>query len=202
MRPEFELRGIKLLRLLEQPYITHSVTRAAEALGQSQPTVSIWLGRLRAQLGDPLFVPTAGGMLPTPRTDALIGTVREVLDGLQRRFSICMTDARHITLRPRLLAHVRCAGGGARRVAAGQAALMRNWPRSCKVARSIWPWAFCPGWTPAFTSARCMPRTGSAWPTPSTRACGARGKSTGAWPCTSRKRTSHQLGHGHGLPVA
>ncbi|MBT9474504.1 LysR family transcriptional regulator [Polaromonas sp.] len=127
MRPEFELLDIKLLRLLDQLYTTRSVTRSAEALGQSQPTVSIWLARLRAQLGDPLFVRTAGGMLPTPRTDALIGTVREVLDGLQRlsqagagfepataqrRFSICMTDASHITLLPRLLAHVRAVAPG------------------------------------------------------------------------------------------
>ena len=127
MSPELPLLDIKLLRLLDQLHTTRSVTRAAEALGQSQPTVSIWLGRLRAQLGDPLFVRTAAGMLPTPRTDALIGTVREVLDGLQRlsqagagfeaatsqrRFSICMTDASHIMLLPRLLAYVRAVAPG------------------------------------------------------------------------------------------
>jgi len=121
------LLDIKLLRLLDQLYTTRSVTRAAEALGQSQPTVSIWLAKLRDQLGDPLFVRTGEGMLPTPRTDALIGTVREVLAGLQRltesplgfepataqrRFAICMTDASHITLLPRLLAHVRTAAPG------------------------------------------------------------------------------------------
>ena len=55
------------------------MTRAAQALGQSQPTVSIWLAKVRQQLGDPLFVRTAGGMPPTPRADALIDTVREVL---------------------------------------------------------------------------------------------------------------------------
>jgi DNA-binding transcriptional LysR family regulator len=124
---EVPLLDIKLLRLLDQLYATRSVTRSAEALGQSQPTVSIWLARLRKELGDPLFVRTADGMLPTPRTDALIGTVREVLAGLQRlaqagapfdpataerRFSICMTDASHITLLPRLLAHVRALAPG------------------------------------------------------------------------------------------
>ncbi|WP_309684575.1 LysR family transcriptional regulator [Polaromonas sp.] len=118
---------IKLLRLLDQLYSTRSVTRSAEALGQSQPTVSIWLARLRKELGDPLFVRSAEGMLPTPRTDALIATVREVLNGLQRlaqsgaafdaataqrRFAICMTDASHITLLPRLLAHVRALAPG------------------------------------------------------------------------------------------
>lgn len=118
---------VKLLRLLDQLYATRSVTRSAEALGQSQPTVSIWLARLRKQLNDPLFVRTAEGMLPTPRTDALIATVREVLAGLQRlsesgaafdpstaqrRFRICMTDASHITLLPRLLSHVRAVAPG------------------------------------------------------------------------------------------
>ncbi|MDB5930519.1 MAG: transcriptional regulator, LysR family [Polaromonas sp.] len=116
------LLDLKLLRLLDLLYDTRSVTRAAEQLGQSQPTVSIWLARLRQQLGDPLFVRTPGGMLPTPRADALIGTVREVLEGLRslsesasrfdpatarRRFRIFMTDASHITLLPRLFAHVR-----------------------------------------------------------------------------------------------
>ena len=116
------LLDIKLLRLLDLLYNTRSVTRAAEQLGQSQPTVSIWLARLRRELGDPLFVRTPDGMQPTPRTDALIGTVREVLEGLrrlsesesrfdpataQRGFRIFMTDASHITLLPRLFSHVR-----------------------------------------------------------------------------------------------
>lgn len=127
MDTQTQLLDIKLLRLLDQLYLTRSVTRAAEALGQSQPTISIWLARLRQQLGDPLFVRTGEGMLPTPRTDALMVTVREVLGGLERlsesgtafepasalrRFSICMTDASHITLLPRLLAHVRAVAPG------------------------------------------------------------------------------------------
>ena len=74
----------KLLRLLDLLYTTRSVTRSAELLGQSQPTVSIWLGRLRTQFNDPLFVRTPDGMQPTPRTDGLIATVREVLEGLRR----------------------------------------------------------------------------------------------------------------------
>lgn len=127
MNNELELLDIKLLRLLDRLYDTRSVTRSAEALQQSQPTVSIWLARLRKQLNDPLFVRTADGMLPTPRTDALMGTVREVLRGLQRlneaasefnpstaqrRFCVCMTDASHITLLPRLLSHVRAVAPG------------------------------------------------------------------------------------------
>ena len=108
-----DLLDIKHLSLLDQLYSTRSVTRAAEALGQSQPTVSIWLAKLRSQLGDPLFVRTADGMLPTPRAESLMPTVREVLGGLRRlteaseafnpatalrRFAICMTDASHVTI--------------------------------------------------------------------------------------------------------
>lgn len=120
--PDVPLPDLRLLQLFDVLYGTRSVTRAAEVLGQSQPTVSLGLGRLRRQLGDPLFVRTPTGMQPTPHADALIGPTREVLESLrrlatrapdfepataQRRFRICMTDASHITLLPRLLAQVR-----------------------------------------------------------------------------------------------
>jgi DNA-binding transcriptional LysR family regulator len=110
------------LRLFDLLYRTRSVTRAAEQLGQAQPTVSIWLNRLRRDLHDPLFVRTRAGMEPTPRADALIGMARTALDALQRlteadtgfdpasshqRFRICMTDASHVTLLPRLLGRLR-----------------------------------------------------------------------------------------------
>lgn len=115
---------IKLLQLFDALYEVRSVTRVAEQLGQSQPTISIWLGKLREQLRDPLFVRTPAGMQPTPQADALIGQCREILESLrrlvawegefqpataQRRFRICMTDASHITLLPQLLAHLRVA---------------------------------------------------------------------------------------------
>lgn len=123
------LLDANLLQLFELIYDTRSVTRAAEQLGLAQPTVSIWLGKLRHQLGDPLFVRTPSGMLPTPEAEALIGTVRQALESLRylaqrqtkfdpatsaRRFRICMTDASHITLLPQLLAHVRSVAPGVR----------------------------------------------------------------------------------------
>jgi DNA-binding transcriptional LysR family regulator len=116
------LLELKLLQLFDVLYTTRSVTRAADVLGQSQPTVSIWLAKLRRQLRDPLFVRTPAGMQPTPQADLLIGQAREILESLrrlsvweptfvpataQRRFRICMTDASHITLLPELLAHLR-----------------------------------------------------------------------------------------------
>lgn len=127
------LLSVKLLRLFDLLYSTNSVTRAAEQLGQSQPTVSNWLGRLRRQLGDELFVRTAAGMQATPRAEELIVPAREALASLRRlaapaeafdpssatrRFRICMTDASHITLLPQLLAHVRAVAPGVRLEAA------------------------------------------------------------------------------------
>lgn len=118
--PEF--LDVKWLRLFDLIYKTGSVTRAAEQLGQSQPTVSIWLSKLRSRLHDPLFVRTSGGMEPTPRAQALIETTRDALESMRRitewqpsfepakarrKFRICMTDASHITLLPNILSHVR-----------------------------------------------------------------------------------------------
>lgn len=127
------LQDPKLLRLLDLLHRTHSVTQAAALLGQSQPTLSIWLATLRRRLGDPLFVRTPAGMMPTPRAQALIGPVREALEALQRlstrdapfepasaerSFRMCMTDASHITLLPPLLAHVRALAPRVKLVAA------------------------------------------------------------------------------------
>lgn len=124
-----DLLDPRLLRLFDALFAAGSVTKAAEKLGQSQPTVSIWLARLRQELDDPLFVRTAEGMLPTPRAEALIGTARQALEMLRRlaelrtdfdpatakrSFCICMTDASHITLLPAILAHVRRAAPGIR----------------------------------------------------------------------------------------
>lgn len=128
-----DLPELKLLQLFDLLYDARSVTRVAEQLGQSQPTVSIWLNRLRAHLKDPLFVRTPGGMAPTPQADALIGPCRAALESVRRltswepdfdpatarrRFRICMTDASHVALLPRLLAHVRGQAPGVRLEAA------------------------------------------------------------------------------------
>lgn len=129
MLGETGLLDEKLLRLFEALYATRSVSRAAAQLGQAQPTVSIWLRRLREMLRDPLFIRTDSGMLPTPRADELIGTVRGALALLQqlaappaayiaatdtRCFRICMTDASHATLLPQLLGYMRKAAPLAR----------------------------------------------------------------------------------------
>lgn len=123
------LLSSRLLVLFDEVYRTRSVTRAAERLNISQPTVSVWLARLRRQLRDPLFVRTSAGMEPTPRAEGMIGPVREALEllrrvstassrfdpGIERRsFRICMTDASHVTLLPPLLAYLRNVAPGIR----------------------------------------------------------------------------------------
>lgn len=124
---------LKLLRILDALYTVNSVTRAAERVRLSQPTVSIGLSRLRKMLGDPLFVRSSDGMLPTPRMEDLMPSIRQVLSGMsqlissasqfdaatsERTFRIFMTDASHITLMPRLFAHVNSIAAGVRLEAA------------------------------------------------------------------------------------
>jgi len=57
-----------------------SVSRAAERLSLTQPTVSGILNRLRDLFGDPLFVRTQRGMLPTPRAESLAVPIKALLD--------------------------------------------------------------------------------------------------------------------------
>ncbi len=57
-----------------------SVSRTAERLALSQPTVSGMLNRLRDLFGDPLFVRGQRGILPTPRAEALAAPVKSILD--------------------------------------------------------------------------------------------------------------------------
>ena len=106
----------------EAIYACRSITRAADRLGLSQPTVSIGLGQLRKHFGDPLFVQTSDGMIPTPFAAGLVDQVRETLDDLKRlsdsravfdpqqasrEFRIAMTDASHITLMPQIYSALR-----------------------------------------------------------------------------------------------
>jgi DNA-binding transcriptional LysR family regulator len=130
---EEDLLDVRLLRMFDLIYSTRSVTRAAEQMGQKQPTISIGLAKLRRQLGDQLFVRTTEGMQPTPRADELIVSAREVLRSMRdfssarpefdpctarRQFRICMADSSHLCLMPQLLAYVRDAAPHVRLAAA------------------------------------------------------------------------------------
>src|SRR5262249_53893852 len=70
---------LNLLVALHALLTERSVTRAASRLALTQPTVSGMLARLRRLLGDPLFVRTQRGILPTPRAQALAPALERLL---------------------------------------------------------------------------------------------------------------------------
>ncbi len=75
---------LNLLVVFEALLAERSVTRAARRVGLSQPAFSNALGRLRAAVGEPLFERTGGGMVPTPRAQAMALPVRAALADVQR----------------------------------------------------------------------------------------------------------------------
>ena len=99
-----------------------SVSRAALRLGWSQPKGSIALNKLRAALGDQLFVRGSHGMSPTPRAVALLGPTRDILTRVKadvlasarfdpasttRRFTFALSDIGEMTFLPKLLAYLQ-----------------------------------------------------------------------------------------------
>lgn len=83
---ETNLRAIdlNLLGVLDALLDARNVSRAAEALGLSQPAVSHALARLRDLFRDPLLVRSGRGMIPTRRARSLQGPVRTVLGDVRR----------------------------------------------------------------------------------------------------------------------
>jgi DNA-binding transcriptional LysR family regulator len=69
-----------LLAALDALLEERSVTRAAARLAVTQPTVSGMLARLRQLFGDPLFVRTQRGLLPTPRALAIAPELKQWLN--------------------------------------------------------------------------------------------------------------------------
>lgn len=74
---------LNLLRLFEAVYRLGSVSRAAEAVGLSQPAASQGLTRLRLALGDALFVRAGGSMRPTLRAERLASVVQPAIASLR-----------------------------------------------------------------------------------------------------------------------
>lgn len=78
---------LNLLRVFDAVARERHVTRAAERLNLSQPAVSNALNRLRAALGDELFLRRPGGVEPTELALELAPSVAEVLDRLRETFA-------------------------------------------------------------------------------------------------------------------
>jgi len=75
---------LNLLVTLDVLLSEHNVTRAAERLHYSQPSVSVHLARLREIFDDPLLLPGPRGMRPTARAEALREPLRDALAALEQ----------------------------------------------------------------------------------------------------------------------
>ncbi|MEM9044784.1 MAG: LysR family transcriptional regulator [Pseudomonadota bacterium] len=119
---------LNLLVVLDALYKERSVTRAAERLTLTQPTVSGMLRRLREIFDDELYLRSSHGVVPTPRAEALAGQVAEILesanallvpeafDPAETEFSLtfCGSDYLLQTLLGALAADVIASAPGAR----------------------------------------------------------------------------------------
>jgi DNA-binding transcriptional LysR family regulator len=78
---------LNLLVTLDVLLAEHNVTRAAERLHFSQPSISVHLAKLRDIFGDPLLLPGPRGMRPTARAEELREPLRQALEALERAVS-------------------------------------------------------------------------------------------------------------------
>lgn len=120
---------LNLLHVFSAVHAARNVSRAAEALGLSQPAVSHALTRLRLALHDPLFTRCPGGVTPSPKADQLARQVEAALRQLdvalheaetfdaarsQRRFVVHMSDIGAEEFLPPLMAAIGREAPGVR----------------------------------------------------------------------------------------
>lgn len=124
MSLNFRTLDLNLLRVFDAVMAEGSLTRAGATLAMTQPAVSHALRRLRAAVGEELFLRVAHGVRPTPRAEALwpqvraaLGTLRQALapgdfdprrDAVQLR--IAMADATAAMLAPGLVRGIDSGG--------------------------------------------------------------------------------------------
>jgi DNA-binding transcriptional LysR family regulator len=77
----------RLLLAFEALIAERHVSRAAAAVGLSQPAMSHALAKLRQQFHDPLLARTSTGFEPTPKALELVEPVREAIRQINRLFS-------------------------------------------------------------------------------------------------------------------
>ncbi len=120
-RTNFSRIDLNLLVVFDAVAQSQSVTAAADRLSLSQPAVSHALNRLRDLVGDRLFVRSGNGFLPTPRAEAMILPVRQLLAmahgvlvtgefdpaGSARVFHVGASDYAALTVIPELVRALR-----------------------------------------------------------------------------------------------
>ncbi len=125
---QVNLAGIdlNLLSALEALLRERSVTKAADAVGLSQPAMSRALGRLRSLFDDRLFVRGPDGLVPTPRALAIEEPLHRALAGVrglltapefdpsshQARFRILCPDVQSMELMPTLARRLQHTASG------------------------------------------------------------------------------------------
>lgn len=127
---DISLRHLRVLTVLLE---VGSLTRTAQILETTQPTISKILAKLRAHFGDPLLVRAGLSMRPTPKAIGLAEPLRELLatsaamrssaasfdpSASPREFSIIVTEVGMIALLPPIISHLERAGRGLRLKAA------------------------------------------------------------------------------------
>lgn len=125
--PRLSTTDLNLLVAFDALVAEGNVTRAAERVGLTQPAMSHALGRLRKLVGDPLFVRTPQGMVPTPRALELVEPVRRALGEIDRAlhhaprfdprearrpFTLACVDFGSFVIVPPLLARLRAEAPG------------------------------------------------------------------------------------------
>lgn len=111
---------LSLLRAFLAVYETGSVTGAAARLSVTQPSVSYALGRLRKELGDPLFVRTRAAMVATERSKELYRVFRRSVADIDAvssdqafdprtseiQFRLCLSDLGEFSFLPSILSRL------------------------------------------------------------------------------------------------
>jgi DNA-binding transcriptional LysR family regulator len=123
---DISLRHLRVLTLLLE---VRSLTRAAEILETTQPSISKVLGKLRGHFGDPLFVRVGLEMHPTPKAIELAQPLKGLLttsDAMRaasaafdpttstREFSVLVTEVGMIQLVPPIMRRLETEGPGLR----------------------------------------------------------------------------------------
>ena len=124
----FRTLDLNLLRVFDAVMAEGNITRAAERLSMTQPSVSNALKRLRDATGEDLLTRAPKGVKPTAYGEVLWPEVREALGRLRqalepgdydpvtdsRVFRLSMVDAVAATRMPALTAHLESIGALAR----------------------------------------------------------------------------------------
>jgi DNA-binding transcriptional LysR family regulator len=144
--PNFDKLDLNLLRVFDLIMREGNLTRAGKRLGRKPPAMSQLLGRLRRELGDPLFESSGRNMIPTRRANEIAPCIRAALEevriGLtrprsfdprsaQRTFAIDIPAGGDYVIAPLLIEHAqKYAPGVSFRISNDRASILRQELRS------------------------------------------------------------------------